>query len=123
MPAFPDGAAYLWTCYLRLRHRAAPGFAGPSPVTWQDIDAFIRRSGMRLASWEIRVIERLDDVFLGRIADDDAPPKSAPVDGTPMRDGASLKALMGQFGKRRLVRRTPEWRTSRPSDLPSTRPP
>lgn len=64
MPPFPEPLGHLWRAYLRLRRRAAGGVSGPNPVGWQDIDAFIRRSGVGLAPWEIEVLERIDDLFV-----------------------------------------------------------
>mgnify|MGYP000284647526 FL=1 len=66
MPPFPECLAYLWQAYLRLRRRTAGGFSGPSPIGWPDIDAFIRRTGARLAPWEIEMLERIDDLFVYR---------------------------------------------------------
>lgn len=66
MPPFPECLAYLWQAYLRLRRRMAGGFSGPSPIGWPDIDAFIRRTGARLAPWEIELLERIDDLFVYR---------------------------------------------------------
>lgn len=74
MPPFPDPLSYLWRAYLRLRRRMAGGFAGPNPVGWQDLDAFIRRSGLRLAPWEIEIVEAIDDLFIHRADADDQPP-------------------------------------------------
>ena len=74
MPPFPESLAYLWRAYLRLRRRMAGGFAGPNPIGWQDIDAFVRRSGMRLAPWEIETLESIDDAFVYR---DEIPAASA----------------------------------------------
>lgn len=66
MPPFPECLAYLWQTYLRLRQRMSGGFSGPNPIGWPDIDAFIRRTGSRLAPWEIEAIERIDDMFVHR---------------------------------------------------------
>lgn len=38
--------------------------SGLSPIGWSDIDAFSRRAQVRLAPWEIELIEELDDVYL-----------------------------------------------------------
>lgn len=38
----------------------------PQPVEWPDIDAFLDRSGVRLAPWEIEILERIDDLFIYR---------------------------------------------------------
>ena len=34
-----------------------------NPISWPDIDAFVRQSRTVLAPWEIRLIEDLDDLF------------------------------------------------------------
>lgn len=98
MPPFPRELGYLWQAYMRLRRRAVPGFTGASPVTWQDIDAFVRRSGFRLAPWEVELIEILDDLCLGRSREPEAKPSTA-------TDGRSVKALMGSMGVRKVVRK------------------
>lgn len=53
---------------MRLRRRKAMGFAGFDKIEWPDIDAFLRRSGVRLAPWEIALIEDLDDIFCREMA-------------------------------------------------------
>jgi hypothetical protein len=63
-PPFPVALRYLWDVYHRIRGRKAPGFNGPSPIEWPDMDAFCRLSGARLAPWEIELIETIDDIFL-----------------------------------------------------------
>lgn len=105
MPGFPAGAEYLWRCYLRLRRRAAPGFDRAAPVGWQDIDAFIRRAGIRLTSWEIEIIEAIDDAFLDPGAAVPATPDGKVKEVASTQDGAAVKALMGAVGERRVVRR------------------
>jgi len=37
---------------------------GPSPITYETIDAYIRVTGNPLAGWEIRSIKRLDAAWL-----------------------------------------------------------
>ena len=37
---------------------------GPAPIEWPDIDAFLRRSGVHLAPWEIDLLELLDDTWM-----------------------------------------------------------
>ena len=63
VPPFPEALAYLWVAFCRLSsRRGASGFA-INPIGWPDIDAFVRHSGVRLAPWEVRLIEELDDLF------------------------------------------------------------
>ena len=60
---------YLWTAYHRLRRRKGGNGFGVSPLEWTDIDAFNRLSALNLLSWEVAMLERLDDVFLKAAAD------------------------------------------------------
>jgi len=64
LPSFPQPLAYLWTAYHRIRRRKGVGFAGPEPIGWSDIEAFNRMTRMRLAPWEVEVIETLDNLYL-----------------------------------------------------------
>ena len=52
-----------WTAFHRIRQRKGGGM-GPSPIEWPDIDAFLRRSGVHLAPWEIDLLELLDDTWM-----------------------------------------------------------
>ncbi|MER8762895.1 hypothetical protein [Mesorhizobium sp. M0968] len=38
--------------------------AGAAPIEWPDIDAFTRQTNRRLDSWEIEIIEDVDDLYL-----------------------------------------------------------
>lgn len=66
LPPFPLALAYLWEVFLR--RRCGVGFAGRPPIGWADIDAIMRHAGVRLAPWEVEVMERLDDVVRGSVA-------------------------------------------------------
>lgn len=62
-PPFPLELTYLWNAFNRLSaRRSSNGFA-VSPISWTDIDAFLRRSGLSLAPFEIRIVEDLDDLY------------------------------------------------------------
>lgn len=106
LPEFPAGVEYLWRCYLRLRQRSAVGFNGADPITWREIDAFIRRAGIRLAPWEVEIIEAVDNAFLA--SRDDTKPPPTPDGGkvkelTSMQDGVGVKAVLGAVASRRVV--------------------
>ena len=66
MASPPPALAYLWHAFGRLRRRKGGGW-GAVPIEWTDIEAFCRRSGLRLRPWEIEIIETLDDLFVGRV--------------------------------------------------------
>jgi hypothetical protein len=62
-PPPPVALAHLWQAFVRLsRRRGGSGF-GPAPIGWGDLDAFMRLTGTRLSSWEVEIIEALDDLW------------------------------------------------------------
>lgn len=84
----------------------AGGFAGPNPIGWQDIDAFTRCSGFRLAPWEVELIEALDDIYLQPARQAVPQQKGQAVRSVASAsDGAGVRALMSSIGVRRTVNR------------------
>lgn len=108
MPPFPRALAYLWRAYLRLRRRAAVGMSGPQPIGWQDIDAFARRAGMRLAPWEIEILEELDDIYLSPAPKPTLPEGQTVVAAASASDASGVKSILAGVGKRRTVKRKPK---------------
>ncbi len=101
MPAFPREVAYLWQVYHRLRRRIGSGFASANPVGWQDIDAFVRRSGIRLTPWEVEIIEAIDDALLQSTQKQvaaNATPQA--VDVVPASDTRGVRSLLRSIGDR-----------------------
>ncbi len=62
-PPFPLELTYLWNAFCRLSARRGSNGFSAVPISWSDIDAFLRHSGISLAPFEIRIIEDLDDLF------------------------------------------------------------
>jgi hypothetical protein len=60
VPPFPASLSYLWSIFLRISNRRGQ----PGPLLWSEIDAFLRVSKVRLAPWEIEVIEELDRLYV-----------------------------------------------------------
>jgi hypothetical protein len=83
------------------------GFAGPNPIGWPDIDAFVRISGLRLAPWETGILEALDDIYLAAGMAKKAPqPKDKGVIAmASASDAAGVRSLMGAIGVRKTVKR------------------
>lgn len=84
MPPFPHALDYLWRTYGRLRSRKAMGYAGPEPIQWIDMDAFVRRTGITLAPWEIELLEEIDNIYLSERTQ--APVSADEISGKPPRD-------------------------------------
>lgn len=104
-PPCPQALAYLWRTYIRLRRRTDMGFAGPQPIRWRDIDAFVNLTGVSLVPWEVELIERLDDTYL----QPDQPPTLP--EGQSVRlaastsDSKGIRAVLGSVGNRRYKRK------------------
>ena len=64
MPPFPEALRYVWNTYWRIRNRRGGNGWSASPIELGDIVDFINLSGMRLAPWEVEIIEALDDTWL-----------------------------------------------------------
>jgi hypothetical protein len=87
-----------------LRRRQAGGFAGPNPIGWQDIEAFSRQSGLRLAPWELGLIEAIDDIYLASAIKKPPLPTSTARDiaeTVSMDDTKAVKSLLRSIGRRR----------------------
>lgn len=106
MPPFPQELDYLWRAYHRLRHRTGMGFASANPLSWHDIDAFVRQTGLRLAPWEIEAIESVDNAFL-QMAPKPALPQQQQdlAESAPVNDPQAVKSLLRSIGKQRSNKR------------------
>lgn len=64
VPPLPRGSEYLWRIFLRLHARRQSMGMGPARLSWGEFADFQRLTGMRLAPWEVAILEQLDDVAL-----------------------------------------------------------
>lgn len=63
-PACPAGCEELWRIFGELHScRGSTGF-GPMRITYTDVDAFQRVSGVVLQPWERDAIRRADSAYL-----------------------------------------------------------
>ncbi|WP_245465555.1 hypothetical protein [Mesorhizobium sp. M6A.T.Ce.TU.016.01.1.1] len=56
----PAALEYLWQAFLRLSNRRGAA----RTWSWADLDAFQRATGLRLAPWEVEIVEKLDRLYL-----------------------------------------------------------
>jgi hypothetical protein len=61
-PPLPLELDHVWNAFCRLHARRRSGFSA-EPIAWSDLDAFIRLTGVRLAPFDIQLIEMLDDLY------------------------------------------------------------
>jgi hypothetical protein len=55
---------YVWEWFLAISARRSSSGFGPSPITWLDIDAWQRVTGIFMATFERDWIFELDRMFL-----------------------------------------------------------
>lgn len=95
----PNPAPYLIDRLLEIGLTEAAGM-GAGPVSWLQIDAWSRLTGVALAPWEARLLRRLSSDYLSesRRAEDvhAAPPWRAPV--TAEQIEAEERRLMAVLG-------------------------
>jgi hypothetical protein len=61
LPDPPEGLLYLWGYFLKLSNRRQSGM-GVNPITYTELDGFMRLSKVSLEAWEVDLIFALDDV-------------------------------------------------------------
>jgi hypothetical protein len=64
----PLQAEHIWRWFCELDASRQSGGFGPSPITYQDIDAYRRLTGEVMQAWEVRAIRAVDDAVLQEIA-------------------------------------------------------
>lgn len=106
MPTLPVELNYLWRVYHRLRKRTGDGFSSANPISWHDMEAFMRVTRFRLKPWEVELIEAIDDAFrqpqLAALKN-----KMKSKDNLNLIDSSdtkSIRSLMRTIGKRRSGR-------------------
>jgi hypothetical protein len=68
-PPLPATCEDLWRTFSELHScRGSNGF-GPNRISYVDIDAFQRVSGVKLSAWERDAIRRADAAYMKRQAD------------------------------------------------------
>lgn len=76
-----------------------------NPLTWQELDAFCRRSRIDLTAWEADLIFRLDDVVLGVFAKSRpaSNPKTVEPAQIPVDNVGGLKGLFRGLAVRKAA--------------------
>jgi len=74
-PADPDALMYLWERFQEIGAMRGAGFSGVAPITWADIHFYQLATGVQLAPWERRVIQRLDQAYRAELSGSDEPGK------------------------------------------------
>lgn len=66
----PPEAGYLWNVWEECHLARSSGMA-TNPISWSDLEAYVRLSGEALEPWEARAVRAIDDAYLAAIASDE----------------------------------------------------
>lgn len=67
VPPMPAALGYLVAVFRRLAARRQNSGFGPQPIPLSEIAALQSLAGVRLAPWEVEIIEALDDLHLASL--------------------------------------------------------
>lgn len=88
---------------MGLDRRRSVGMA-PNPISYQELEAFERKSLLTLTAWEAETLLRVDDAFLNMATKVAKPPsqatKSEPI---PASDAQGVKALFRGLATQKRV--------------------
>lgn len=71
VPPFPEPIRRLWDKFLSLHDGRTYGINGVNPISYVDMDAWMRVTGNSLDEWEVKAVMRLDKAWLKASHDDD----------------------------------------------------
>lgn len=62
---FPNGLTHVWSAFIALSNSRGSAYAGPNPITYDQIKAWKELTETPLLPWEVEAIKRLDTVYMG----------------------------------------------------------
>ena len=77
LPRLPEGAAHVWSYFHELSRTRQSGMA-VNPISHQEMYAWGRLRGIKLAGWELAAILGIDSVFLTHLNRDLKPAEKKP---------------------------------------------
>lgn len=84
-PEIPYAGHRVWGIFLRLHESRGGGGFGPSPISYEAMEAFSALAGEVLRPWEIEIIRALDREWLKAVASKlEAGSSTTPVSTRPM---------------------------------------
>lgn len=97
MPPCP--APHIIARFIEIGMTEATGM-GPAPLSWREIEAWRRNTGVWIAPWEARLIRKLSLSYIGQLARSESencpPPWRAPVTEQDVK--AEIGALRSVLG-------------------------
>jgi hypothetical protein len=67
-PPFPLHDAYLFSIFQELNASRSHNGFGYNPLTYTEVDAYRRMTGTVLNAWQVKMLMRIDQIFLAASA-------------------------------------------------------
>ena len=64
LPDFPEALSYVWRIFISLSNTRGQGFSGGSPITFEQMKAYMDLTGNYIGPKEVDVILKLDREYL-----------------------------------------------------------
>lgn len=71
VPPFPEPIRPLWNKFLSLHEGRTYGINGVNPISYVDMDAWMRVTGNSLDSWEVDAIMKIDKAWIKAYTNED----------------------------------------------------
>lgn len=84
----PEAGLRAWDAFWRLDARRSGTGYGPNPVSYSEIDAFCRRTGIALRQWEIAALDEMEQARLIWLGESTKEPEESAQPMTPALFGA-----------------------------------
>jgi hypothetical protein len=68
-PEFPYAMSHLWSAFLDLSATRQSGMNGPMAITYNEIQCYCNLTGIDLTPLDVKIIKRLDAVYLRKSRD------------------------------------------------------
>ncbi|RKG68646.1 hypothetical protein D7V80_11650 [Corallococcus sp. CA054B] len=67
-PPLPEALAHVWGWFAELSNARGAGAFTLNPISFSDMESWVRLSGHRPTSSEVQLLRRLDEAFLVEVS-------------------------------------------------------
>lgn len=63
-PDFPSLMCYVWSAFLQLNETRTAGQVSANPISFTEIEAYLKLSNNRLSARDVEALRKVDKVYL-----------------------------------------------------------
>jgi len=61
---FPNPLSHVWSFFLQLHQSRTMGFSGPNPITYSEIESWVKLTNNQPNPLDVGIIKRLDSLYM-----------------------------------------------------------